>query len=279
MRSCCICPRCCGVDRLEGETGYCNTGKQAVVASFNPHFGEETPLVGNGGSGTVFFTHCNLLCTFCQNYDISHGGEGIIATDEEIAGILIRLKKQGCININCVTPTHVVPQILAGLKIAVEHGLDLPLVYNTGGYDSVDTLKCLDGIVDIYMPDFKFWDAEIAESTCNAPDYREVACAALKEMHRQVGDLELDDQGNAVRGLLVRHLVLPEDLAGTRQVMNYLYNEISPDTYVNIMPQYRPCGRAFETPSLSRSLTTDEFRESLRIAGEEGIYRLDKRLF
>jgi len=276
LESCVLCPRQCNGDRLSGEKGICRTGKRATVSSYNPHFGEEAPLVGRHGSGAIFFTHCNLLCNFCQNYDISHEGWGSEVNDDELAAIMISLQDQGCHNINFVTPTHVVPQILSALKIAIENGLHIPLVYNSSGYDSVAALKLLDGIFDIYMPDFKFWDSRIAETTCNAADYPQVAQQALIEMHRQVGDLLTEPSGIARRGLLVRHLVLPGDLAGTRDVMKFIYSSISPNTYVNVMSQYRPCGRALETPGLSRSITVEEFKAAIVAAKEEGISRLDR---
>ena len=254
LKDCHLCPRNCGVDRTSGETGMCKTGVRAVVASYAPHFGEEAPLVGRKGSGTIFFTHCNLLCNFCQNYDISHEGQGIEVSKSHLARIMLELQLMGCHNINFVTPSHVIPQILSALEIAVEHGLNIPLVYNTSGYDHVESLKLIDGIVDIYMPDFKFWDSEVAKETCNAADYSDKAKAAIIEMHRQVGDLEIID-GIAKRGLLVRHLVMPNSLAGTMDIMNFLANEISLNTYINVMPQYRPCGDVFSNPDLSRSIT------------------------
>ena len=218
------------------------------------------------------------MCNFCQNYDISHEGWGSEVTDEQLAALMVALQDRGCHNINFVTPTHVVPQILSALEIAIENGLHIPLVYNSGGYDSVDTLKILDGVFDIYMPDFKFWDSTIADSTCKAADYTEVARRAITEMHRQVGDLVTDESGVAQRGLLVRHLVLPENLAGTRDVMKFIFSSISANTYVNVMSQYRPCGKAHETPGLSRSLTTEEFRSAIKATKEEGITRLDRFL-
>ena len=272
-----ICPRRCKVNRLNNETGTCNTGADAQVSSYSPHFGEEAPLVGSHGSGTIFLTNCNLLCNFCQNFDISHEGRGDEVSDRILAKMMLQLQEIGCHNINFVTPTHAVPQILAALVIAVEDGLDVPLVYNSSGYDTVETLKILDGVFDIYMPDFKFWDGKIAELTCNAPDYPEVARNVLKEMHRQVGDLIVDDSGIARRGLLIRHLVLPHGLAGTREVMRFIATEISTNSYVNIMPQYRPCGRAHEIKELSRSLSQKDFTVALKEANEEGITRLDSR--
>ncbi len=277
LRACSLCPRACGVDRLSGEKGICQIGEHAVVSSFNPHFGEESPLVGNHGSGTIFFARCNLLCIFCQNYDISHEGEGVEFSSEHLARAMIFLQDKGCPNINFVTPTHVVPQILAALDKAIEAGLRVPLVYNTGGYDRSATLAILDGVFDIYMPDFKYWDPKVAEELCDAPDYPEAARKALKEMHRQVGDLVMDGQGIAQRGLLIRHLVLPEGLAGTRQVMRFLAGEISPNSYVNIMAQYRPCGQASEVQALRRSITEEEHQEAIQMANQEGITRLDER--
>jgi putative pyruvate formate lyase activating enzyme len=277
LKACTLCPRACGVDRLSGELGVCLTGEQAIVSSYSPHFGEEDPLVGDHGSGTIFFTRCNLLCVFCQNYDISHGGEGIPVSSEKLANAMLFLQESGCHNINFVTPSHVVPQILAALEKAIESGLRVPLVYNTGGYDTPETLRILEGVFDIYMPDVKFWDAKVAEEFCDAPDYPEVVREALREMHRQVGDLVVDGRGIAERGLLIRHLVLPEGLAGTREAMRFLANDISPNSYVNIMPQYRPVGRATEWPALRRSITDDEFREAIQMAEEEGITRLDER--
>jgi putative pyruvate formate lyase activating enzyme len=277
LLQCDLCPHRCLVDRHHGERGLCRTGDQPVVASYGPHFGEEDPLVGRHGSGTIFFTHCNLYCIFCQNYEISHGGEGEEISAEDLAAIMLYLQKSGCHNINFVTPSHQVYQILAALPMAIEGGLNVPLVYNTGGYDAVATLKILDGVIDIYMPDFKFWDPEVASRLCAASDYPEVARQALKEMHRQVGDLALDEAGVARQGLLVRHLVLPDGLAGTREIMAFLAREISPATYVNVMGQYRPCGRAQEHPSLSRFLTAEEHRDATRLAREAGLTRLDRR--
>jgi len=277
LASCTLCPRRCEVDRLSGETGICLTREKSYVSSYNPHFGEEEPLVGTHGSGTIFFTHCNLLCLFCQNYDISHEGRGEEITDEQLASIMLFLQNAGCHNINFVTPSHVVPQILSAVEIAVKSGLFVPLVYNSGGYDRVETLKLLEGVFDIYMPDFKFWDPEVAEETCNAKDYPEVACNALLEMHRQVGDLVTDASGIARRGLLIRHLVLPQDLAGTRQVMRFIARKISTNSYVNIMPQYRPCGRAAEIEGLSTHLSQRDYKAALIAAKEEGVDRLDSR--
>lgn len=277
LSACTLCPRQCKVDRTAGDTGFCRTGAAARVASFNAHFGEEAPLVGENGSGTIFFSGCNLLCNFCQNYSISHLGEGTAVSAAELAGIMLQLQRAGCHNINLVTPSHVVPQILAALVIAATDGLRLPIVFNTGGYDSVPTLGLLDGIVDIYMPDFKFWDPAVARQTCKASDYPAVARAAHIEMHRQVGDLVIDDtSGLAVRGLLVRHLVLPDGLAGTAAVMAFLANDVSRNTYVNVMAQYRPCGTAREIASLATPLSTDQYRQAVRDTRDAGITRLDR---
>jgi putative pyruvate formate lyase activating enzyme len=247
-----------------------------MVASYNAHFGEEAPLVGQKGSGTIFFSHCNLLCNFCQNFDISHGDAGSEVSDRELAGIMLDLQAGGCHNINFVTPSHVVPQILSALVLAAKNGLEIPLVFNSSGYDSVDTLKILDGVIDIYMPDFKFWDSSIAEQTCRAPDYPEATRSAIIEMHCQVGDLALDADGVAMHGLLIRHLVLPHDLAGTRQVMAFIADKISTQTYVNIMDQYRPCGRAAEVKSMGRTVTAEEYAQAVAMAHKAGITRLDR---
>jgi len=277
LLECTLCPRNCLVNRQEGELGTCKTGCRAVVSSCAPHFGEESPLVGFRGSGTIFFTHCNLLCNFCQNYDISHEGRGEEISDEGLADLMIHLQDLGCHNINFVTPSHVVPQILSALEPAIHKGLQIPLVYNTGGYDAVETLQLLDGIVDIYMPDFKFWDSDIAHRTCNAADYPEKVKLAVKEMHRQVGDLHISDLGIAEYGLLVRHLVMPEKLAGTKEIMQFLSTEVSSNTYVNIMPQYRPCGKAYAIGKISRGITNEEYIEAMAVTRSEGIHRLDDR--
>jgi len=277
LKHCTLCPRRCGVDRLSGETGICNTGKSAKISSFNAHFGEEAPLVGKNGSGTIFFTHCSLMCCFCQNFDISHEGHGSPAADEELAAIMFAVQNEGCHNINLVTPSHVVPQFLSALEKAIEAGLRIPIVYNSSGYDRVETLQLLEGVVDIYMPDFKFWDPEVAQAACDAPDYPAVARKALVEMHRQVGDLQIDANGIARTGLLVRHLVLPEDLAGTRPIMRFIHESVSPGTYVNIMSQYRPCGNHQRVPGLERRISAAEYENAITAAREEGITRLDRR--
>ncbi len=277
LTCCTLCPRSCKVNRLEGHLGICQTGGQAIVAEFAPHFGEEHPLVGENGSGTIFFARCNLLCLFCQNYDISHYDNGVAVTDRQLADMMLSLQKQGCHNINFVTPTHVVPQILAALYQAVEDGFSLPLVYNSSGYETEETLELLDGIIDIYMPDFKFWSSESSARCAKAADYPQRARVALKEMHRQVGDLSFDDHGLAERGLLIRHLVLPGGLSETQIILHFISEEISRNSYVNIMDQYRPCGRAADFPPLDRPLSPNEYRQAMAIARREGLARLDKR--
>lgn len=282
LADCTLCPRRCGVNRVAGETGTCKTGRRAVVASYNAHFGEETPLVGRNGSGTIFFSNCSLQCNFCQNYEISHLGEGRALSDDQLAAIMLELQQTGCHNINLVTPSHVVPQILAAVHLAAHEGLVVPLVYNCSGYDRVETLQLLDGVVDIYMPDFKFWLPSVARDTCNAPDYPDLAKQALLEMHRQVGDLAIDKaSGLAYKGILVRHLVLPGGLAGTAKIMAFLADSLSRNTYVNVMSQYRPCGRAREMPALAVSLSPAEYDQAVRAAKAAGITRLDnpRRVF
>jgi putative pyruvate formate lyase activating enzyme len=277
IEKCSLCPRKCGANRLQGERSYCGAGLQPEVSSASPHFGEEDPLVGVHGSGTIFLTHCNLKCVFCQNFSISHLGEGRETSFEKLGMMMVELQRLGCHNINFVTPTHYVPQILKALPFAVEKGLSVPLVYNTGGYDSLEALNLLDGVFDIYMPDFKYSDSNAAQEYSQVPDYFSVAKSALKEMHRQAGDLLLNEKGVALKGLLVRHLVLPQGLAGTKEVMHYLAKEISKNTYVNIMDQYRPCGRITHNSPLNRSITQEEYDEAVETAKKEGITRLDKR--
>jgi len=277
LTSCTLCPRQCKVDRLTGELGICKTGESALVADYSPHFGEERPLVGKNGSGTIFFARCNLLCLFCQNFDISHHGCGTPVTDRQLADIMLDLQQQGCQNINFVTPTHVVPQILAALPFAIKDGLTVPLVYNCSGYETTETLELLDGIIDIYMPDFKFWKPESAALYAGAPDYPERARTALKEMHRQVGDLSLDRSGLAQRGLLIRHLVMPGGLGETEEILRFIASEISRDSYVNLMDQYHPCGRAADFWPLDKPLTVEDYRQAVEIAKQAGITRLDKR--
>jgi putative pyruvate formate lyase activating enzyme len=274
-----MCARQCHADRLHEAQpkSFCRTGRQAWVSSSFPHHGEEDCLRGTRGSGTIFFTHCNLRCIFCQNYDISWLGEGRPVGAAELADMMLQLQARACHNINFVTPSHVVPQILEAVAIAAEAGLRLPIVYNTGGYDSLESLRLLDGVVDIYMPDFKFWDEGVGRQMAKAADYGEAARRAIQEMHRQVGDLVLDSDGLARRGLLVRHLVMPGGLAGTREVMRFLAREISAETYVNIMPQYRPEGQARRCPEIDRTITAAEWREAIGVAREEGLRRLEQR--
>ena len=277
LESCDFCPRTCGVNRLTGETGFCGTGRKVKVASYNAHFGEEAPLVGRYGSGTIFLSSCNLLCSFCQNYDISHLAEGVEVEPKHMASMMLHLAENGCHNINFVTPTHAVPQIIEALVLAVEQGLKVPLVYNSSGYDRKETLELLDGIFDIYMPDFKFWDGKWADRFCHAPDYRDAATEAVKEMHRQVGDLVIDDDGVAISGLLVRHLVMPNRVAGTEEIMKFFAREISPNTYMNVMDQYRPCGTAHQDEFINRRLTAQEYRDAVNAAKNAGMTRLDSR--
>ena len=277
LAACPLCPRLCEVNRLSGKTGICKTGAQARIASHGPHFGEEAPLVGQAGSGTIFISRCNLGCVFCQNFEISHLGHGIEVSDGQLAAMMLALQKQGCHNINIVTPSHVVPQLLTALLIAVDQGLNIPLVYNTSAYDRVETLQLLDGVVDIYMPDFKFWEKTTAKQLAKAPDYPEQARAAIKEMYRQVGDLSINHQGLAERGLLVRHLVMPGQLAETREILRFLAAEISSATYINLMDQYHPCGRAREFPTINRPLTREEYHQARQLAHEFGLQRLDHK--
>lgn len=278
LENCTLCPRRCQVNRRESARGAaCKTGERAVVSSAQPHFGEEAPLVGRGGSGTIFFSWCNLKCQFCQNYEISQYGAGQEIEPEDLAAMMLRLQEMGCHNINFVSPSHVVAQILAGVLVAAEAGLTVPLVYNTGGYDAVETLQLLDGVFDIYMPDMKYAAAKIARKYSQVEDYPAINQAAVKEMHRQVGDLVLDARGIAQRGLLIRHLVMPDGLAGTAEIVRFLAEEISPHTYVNIMSQYRPAYKAREFPELARGITTDEFRAAVELAYAAGLHRLDER--
>jgi len=278
LEACDICPRECGVNRRESAEGaVCRTGELAFVSSCNPHFGEEAPLVARGGSGTIFFAWCNLNCQYCQNYEISQLGQGREVEPEELAAMMLRLQALGCHNINFVSPTHVVPQILAGLLIAAEAGLRLALVYNTGGYDSLKTLALLDGIIDIYMPDMKYGDADTALRYSKIKNYPAINQAAVKEMHRQAGDLVLNERGVALRGLLVRHLVLPKGLAGTAEIVKFLAKEVSTNAYLNVMDQYRPCYKGYELPPLNHRITSEEYAEAVRLAHEAGLNRLDDR--
>ena len=270
MESCALCPRHCGVNRLRGETGFCGIGARPVVASAGPHFGEEPPLVGQGGSGTIFFSGCNLGCVFCQNYDISHLRSGSEVTVERLVRLMLQLESGGCHNVNFVTPTHVMPHVLAAVHQARKEGLTAPIVYNCGGYEALDALKLLDGAVEIYMPDAKYASGEAAAKYSKAPDYPEVMKAALREMHRQVGDLEIVD-GVARRGLLVRHLVMPNNVSGSREIIDFIADEISPNTYVNVMGQYRPVFQAKGDPQIGRCPTEDEFTDAYGYAEQRGL--------
>lgn len=274
LRSCGLCGHRCGVDRTAGEAGNCATLDEPMVASFGPHVGEESPLVGTGGSGAIFFGHCNLSCVFCQNHDISQGGSSERMSTGRLSGIMLGLQEMGCHNINLVSPTHQMPMVLFALMEAASQGLELPVVYNTGGYDSLEALKILDGAIDIYMPDMKFSSSAAAHMLCGAQDYPEANRAAVSEMHRQVGDLQVSQRGIAERGLIVRHLVLPGGLAGTEDVLKFIAEQVSRDTYINIMDQYRPCHKAVEKPPLNRAITSDEWDEALALAGKYGLKRL-----
>lgn len=275
LKKCTLCPHRCGVDRTAGKTGTCRSGTLPVVSSFHQHFGEEAPLVGRHGSGTIFFTNCNLGCIYCQNYDISHLGAGEEKSFEELASMMLTLQERGCHNINFVSPTHMAYAIVKALILAVPAGLRVPLVYNSGGYDAVETLGLLNGVFDIYMPDFKYMDARVGGELSGAKDYPEAAMAALREMHHQVGDLDMDELGIARRGLLVRHLVLPNNLARTDRVIAFIAS-LSKSTYLNIMDQYHPEYRARECFDLRRRITLQEYDEAVALAVKAGLTRLDK---
>ena len=277
LRSCRVCPRHCDVDRLADERAVCLTGRYVRVASHFPHFGEEDCLRGTRGSGTIFFALCNLKCVFCQNWDISQRTVGREVSPEELAGMMLELQALGCHNINLVTPEHVVPQIVEALAFALEGGLRVPIVYNTSGYDALESLKLLDGLVDIYMPDFKFWSSESAGRYSKAADYPDVVKEGLREMQRQVGDLVFDERGLARRGLLVRHLVMPGGLAETREILRFLVREISPNVYLNLMDQYHPAYKTDRYPELHRRIGEEEYRAHYEAAREAGVKRLDFR--
>jgi putative pyruvate formate lyase activating enzyme len=275
LADCVCCPRLCHADRREESSrpGYCRTGRLALVSNAFAHHGEEDCLRGWAGSGTIFFSHCNLRCAFCQNFEISWEGEGRAVATDQLADQMLRLQQLGCHNINFVTPSHVVPQILEALVVAAARGLRLPLVYNTGGYDRLETLRWLDGVVDVYMPDFKFWKPETALELAHAADYPEVAKSAVQEMHRQVGDLVVNEHGLARRGLLLRHLVMPGGLEETGEILRFVAHAISPDTFVNVMPQYRPAGLASRYPAIGRPLRGTEFHAAMQIARDAGLQR------
>jgi len=279
LDQCRLCPRQCQVDRLQNESQFCRTGRRARIASYGPHLGEEDCLRGRRGSGTIFFTGCNLGCVFCQNHDISQEVDGIEVEPEQLADIMLELQDRNCHNINLVTPGHVVPQWLEALPHAIRGGLRLPIVYNTNAFDSLETLRLLDGIVDVYMPDFKYWNPDRSRRHLRSSDYPAVARAAFREMHSQVGDLRCDDQGLARRGLLVRHLVMPDGLEDTRAIMRFLAAELSPHTYVNIIGQYRPANKvdAARHGELNRPVSAREMSAAHRVAQEAGLHRFDER--
>jgi putative pyruvate formate lyase activating enzyme len=273
LKECRLCPRECGVNRLDAGVGVCQAGLEPMVSSAFPHFGEEPPLVGYHGSGTIFLTHCNLRCIFCQNYDISHLGNGEPMTPSDMARVMVRLQEMGCHNINFVTPTHYAPQIVASLPEAIEKGLRLPIVYNCSGYESIEVIRLLEGVVDIYMPDAKYMDEKHSEKFSNAPDYPEIIKEVLKEMHRQVGDLTVNSEGIAERGLLIRHLVMPDGVASSEALLRFIAEEISIHSYVNIMDQYRPEYRAHEFPEINRRITQKEYLEAVQWARRYQLYR------
>jgi putative pyruvate formate lyase activating enzyme len=276
FRSCRLCPRKCGVNRLEGKTGFCSSTARLKIASFGPHFGEERPLVGTGGSGTIFFSNCNLLCCFCQNWEINHRGDGSFTTHDDLAGMMLSLQRRGCHNINLVTPTHVVPHIVKALRLAIRKGLVLPIVYNNGGYDNVEVIRMLDGIVDIYLPDFKYQDGALAAKfSSGALDYPDVAAGVIKEMHRQVGELQSDSRGVARRGLIIRHLVMPNNIAGTDRFVQWVAKELTFTTYVNLMAQYHPEHKAFDYSEISRRITTQEWNQARAWAHAAGLVHID----
>ena len=279
LGNCRLCPRDCDVNRLNNQIGVCKTGRHAVVSSHFAHFGEEDCLRGSRGSGTIFFAWCNLRCVFCQNYDISWLGEGSPTPPGELAEIMLHLQRLGCHNINFVTPEHVVPEILEALLPAIEHGLRLPLVYNTGGYDSLESIELMNGVVDVYMPDFKIWNAETARRYLKAPNYPEAACRAILEMHRQVGPLVFDEHGLALRGVLIRHLVMPGLVEETRQILKWIADELGPDTYVNLMDQYSPAGKvgSSDYAEINCRITSKEYEAALEAAYAVGLRRLDHR--
>ncbi|MBI5574241.1 MAG: radical SAM protein [Elusimicrobia bacterium] len=270
LSKCSVCPRNCNVNRLKNKLGFCKIGKNPKISAYNLHFGEEPPISGTNGSGTIFFTGCNLRCVFCQNYPISQRCCGNEITVEKLAEIMITLQNQNANNINLVTPTHVVPQIIEAVLLAKNRGLKIPIVYNSGGYEKVETLKLLKGIIDIYMPDAKYSDDKMAEKYSDAKNYWEINKKTLKEMHRQVGDLQIKN-GIAVKGLLIRHLVLPDNIAGSKKVFEFISKEISQKTYISIMAQYHPANRADEFPELQRKITNEEYSQVLNWADEFGL--------
>jgi putative pyruvate formate lyase activating enzyme len=273
LNPCVLCPRQCKVNRAIGELGYCKAPYDLNISSAFPHFGEESPLVGIHGSGTIFLSHCNLKCIFCQNYDISIYGDGRTCSYNNLAGIMIELQGRGCHNINFVTPTHYIPHLVSALSIAIDMGLSVPIVYNCGGYESLEVIKLLEGIVDIYMPDIKFLDPALSKRFCNALNYPEIVVSIIKEMHRQVGDLSVNAKGIATRGLLIRHLVMPSYGENTKKILRFIREEISQDAFVNIMAQYHPCNRAENYPEIARRISGKELSEALNYARELGLTR------
>ncbi len=273
LEECVLCPHQCKVNRMKGERGYCKTLYNVVMSGAEPHFGEEDELVGYNGSGTIFFSHCNLRCAFCQNYEISYCGEGKEVTVQDLAEIMLHLQQRGCHNINLVSPSHIVPQVIEAIYIASQAGLSIPIVYNSGGYDLTDTLKLMEGIVDIYMPDIKFSSDELASRYIGVKEYYKIARAAAKEMYRQVGNLKVDKENIAYKGLIIRHLVLPQNLAGTEEIMRFIAKELSKDVYVNIMAQYYPEHKAYGIPELSRRITGEEYGMAVEAAKKAGLTR------
>ena len=277
LENCDLCPRKCHINRIKGETGSCGVGELAWVSSYGPHHGEEEPLRGRYGSGTIFFSGCNLHCVYCQNAEISQQLSGRPVTTRELSSFMLELQTLGCHNINLVSPTHVAGQIAMAIAMAAEHGLSLPIVYNTGGYDSLETLALLDGMIDIYMPDMKYADAQIGKKYSKVPNYPEINQTVIKEMHRQVGDLQINSDGIATRGLLIRHLVLPNNLAGTKKIVSFLANNISPNTYLNVMDQYHPAFQSNTLPDINRQISDEEYQQAVQWALTAGLKRLDKR--
>ena len=278
FQNCRLCPRECGVNRLNGEKGFCQAPARPMIFSAHPHFGEEISLVGQGGSGTIFFSNCNLRCVFCQNWPISHEGKGQVVEDEDLANLMLHLQKTGCHNINVVTPTHVMPNIIHATRIALKRGLRIPLVYNTSGYERLEILEMLDGVVDIYLPDMKYMDAdEATKYSAGASDYPEVAKQAIIEMNRQVGEHITDDEGIALRGLMIRHLVMPNRVAGTEKFIKWVADNLPRSTYVNIMSQYRVEYKAYEYPKIARGITVRKFMEAMEWAEQYGLTNLDPK--
>lgn len=274
LKDCTVCPHQCRVNRIDNKRGFCRAGSTMLIYSYGAHHGEEEMLVGTGGSGAIFFSCCTLKCVFCQNYEISQYGEGYEISPDELSNIMLSLQKKGCHNINLVSPAHFVPQIVEAIGLAAREGLILPVVYNTGGYDDLNTLKLLDGIIDIYMPDMKFGDNDKAKKYTGSAGYYDLVKIAVKEMHRQVGDLVTDERGIAVKGLLVRHLVLPDNIAGTHAVLKFIADKISLDTVVNIMAQYYPAYKANAFPELAKRITGEEYTRAVQIAEDLGLWRI-----